>query len=58
MSCAELPLRAPRQLTGFWPVAASAVAGVTITFLGFYNGLAWSGLFASVAAVLADLSFY
>ncbi|BDH14938.1 hypothetical protein [Streptomyces hygroscopicus] len=55
MSCTELLLRDLRQLTVFWPVTAGAVAGVTLTFLGFYNGLAWLGLFASVAAVLAGL---
>ncbi|MEW2451325.1 hypothetical protein AB0896_27835 [Streptomyces parvulus] len=42
-----------RQLAGFWAAAVCAVAAVTLAFLGYYNGLAWLGLFASVAVALA-----
>jgi hypothetical protein len=51
----DLLVRDLRQLAVFWSVAASAVAAVVLVFLGIYNGLAWLGMFASVAAGLAGL---
>ncbi|MFJ8362931.1 hypothetical protein [Streptomyces sp. NPDC093984] len=44
-----------RQLALFWSVAAGAVAAVVLALLGFYNGLAWLGLFAGVTAALAGV---
>ncbi|MEW1639846.1 hypothetical protein AB0469_38015 [Streptomyces sp. NPDC093801] len=54
-SFGEVILRDLRQLAVFWAVAAAGVASVALTFLGFYNGLAWLGFFASVAAGVAAL---
>lgn len=54
-SLTDLLVRDLRQLAVFWSVAASAVTASVLVFLGFYNGLAWLGLFASVAAGLAGL---
>ncbi|MGW0826984.1 bacteriocin-associated integral membrane family protein [Streptomyces sp. NPDC002845] len=55
LSFADLLVRDLRQLAVSWSVAAGAVAAGTLAFLGFYNGLAWLGLFATVAAGLAGL---
>ena len=55
MSFTDLLLRDLRQLAAFWSIALGAVAGAAVAFLGFYNGLAWLGLYATVAAVLAGL---
>ncbi|MFF3863258.1 hypothetical protein [Streptomyces sp. NPDC002209] len=54
-SFANVLARDLRQLAVFWAVAACAVAGVVLGFLGLYNGLAWLSLFASVAAGLAGM---
>ncbi|ELP69853.1 putative membrane protein [Streptomyces turgidiscabies Car8] len=55
MSFADILLRDLRQLAVFWPAAAGTVMVATLAFLGYYNGFAWLGLFASVAAVIAGL---
>lgn len=55
MSFADLLVRDLRQLAASWSIAACAVAAGTLTFLGFYNGLAWLGMFATLAAGLAGL---
>ncbi|MCX4906836.1 hypothetical protein [Streptomyces sp. NBC_00878] len=55
MSFADLLVRDLRQLTASWSVAAGVVAAGVLAFLGFYNGLAWLGMFAAVAASLAGL---
>ncbi|MFE6163821.1 hypothetical protein ACFQ7F_33450 [Streptomyces sp. NPDC056486] len=44
-----------KQLALFWSVAAGTVAAAVLVFLGLYNGLAWLGLFALVAACLVVL---
>ncbi|MER6250524.1 hypothetical protein ABT224_03890 [Streptomyces sp. NPDC001584] len=54
-SLGEILLRDLRQLAVFWAVAAAGVATVVLLFLGFYNGLAWLGFFASTAAGVAAL---
>lgn len=54
-SFTSLFFRDLRQLRESWMVAASVVAALTITFLGFYNSLAWFGFYASIAAILAFL---
>ncbi|MFF7388725.1 bacteriocin-associated integral membrane family protein [Streptomyces scabiei] len=54
-SLRDILVRDLGQLAGAWVIAAGAVAGVALVFLGLYNGLAWLGLFASVAAVLTAL---
>ncbi|MFD3762292.1 hypothetical protein [Streptomyces sp. NPDC058622] len=54
-SFGEILLRDLRQLTAFWAVAAAGVAAAVLVFLGFYNGLAWLGFFASLAAGVAAL---
>ncbi|MFF0448590.1 hypothetical protein ACFYT4_19620 [Streptomyces sp. NPDC004609] len=55
LSFADLLVRDVRQLAVPWSVAAGAVTAGTIAFLGFYNGLAWLGMFATIAAGLAGL---
>lgn len=55
MSFADLLVRDLKQLAVSWSVGAGAVAAGTLAFLGFYNGLAWLGMFATVAAGLAGL---
>ncbi|KAB1140571.1 hypothetical protein F7R91_35390 [Streptomyces luteolifulvus] len=55
MSFAGILLRDLRQLAVFWLAAAGIVVAAALTFLGFYNGFAWWGLFASVALVVAVL---
>ncbi|MEV0178162.1 hypothetical protein AB0I54_02480 [Streptomyces sp. NPDC050625] len=55
MSFAGILLRDLRQLVVFWLAAAGTVAAAALAFLGFYNGFAWLGLFASVAAAVAAL---
>jgi hypothetical protein len=55
MSFADLLVRDLRQLAASWSAAAGAVAAGTLAFLGFYNGLAWLGMFAGMAAGLAGL---
>ncbi|MFE0510336.1 hypothetical protein [Streptomyces sp. NPDC058964] len=55
MSFVGILLRDLRQLAVFWLAAAGTVAGATLVFLGLYNGFAWLGLFAAVAAVAAAL---
>ncbi|MFC7810500.1 hypothetical protein [Streptomyces olivaceus] len=55
MSFGGLLVRDLRQLAVSWSVAVGAVAAVTLAFLGFYNGLAWLGMFATVAGGLAGL---
>ncbi len=55
LSFTGILLRDLRQLAVFWPAALGTVAVATLAFLGYYNGLAWLGLFASVAAVIAGL---
>ncbi|MFC9128888.1 hypothetical protein ACFT4A_18845 [Streptomyces sp. NPDC057099] len=55
MSFIGILLRDLRQLVVFWLAAVGTVAAVALAFLGFYNGLAWLGLFASVAAAVAAL---
>ncbi|MFC9297762.1 hypothetical protein ACFTWH_01975 [Streptomyces sp. NPDC057011] len=54
-SLGEILLRDLRQLAVFWACAAGVVAAAATAFLGFYNGLAWLGFFASVAAGIAAL---
>ncbi|MFG2890758.1 hypothetical protein [Streptomyces sp. NPDC048248] len=44
-----------KQLVMFWSLAAGTVAAAVLVFLGIYNGLAWLGLFALVAACLSCL---
>ncbi|MEU1042552.1 hypothetical protein [Streptomyces sp. NPDC005907] len=44
-----------KQLAMFWSLAAGTVAAAVLVFLGLYNGLAWLGLFALVAACLAGM---
>ncbi|MGH3376034.1 MAG: hypothetical protein ACRDP6_14955, partial [Actinoallomurus sp.] len=46
-----------RQLTMFWVLAVAVVSVVSLGSLGLYNRLAWSGLFVSVAAVIAGILF-
>ncbi|MEU1013259.1 hypothetical protein [Streptomyces sp. NPDC005890] len=48
-------LRDLRQLAVFWLAAAGTVAVATVVTLGLYNGWAWFGLFAEVAAVAAGI---
>ncbi|MEV0372210.1 hypothetical protein AB0I10_20655 [Streptomyces sp. NPDC050636] len=55
MSFVGILLRDLRQLAVFWLVAVGAGVAVTLAFLGFYNGFAWCGLFASVAVGAAVL---
>ncbi|MFB8137417.1 hypothetical protein [Streptomyces mirabilis] len=55
VSLVGLLLRDLRQLAVFWSMTAGAVVAVTLAFLGFYNDLAWFGLFTEVALVLAGL---
>ncbi|MBD0740328.1 hypothetical protein [Streptomyces sp. CBMA29] len=55
MSFTGILLRDLRRLAVFWPLSAAVVVAAVLTFLGLYNGLAWLGLFAAVAAVLAVL---
>ncbi|MFD4634676.1 hypothetical protein ACFVYR_33465 [Streptomyces sp. NPDC058284] len=55
MSFTGILLRDLRQLAVFWLASVGAVVAATLSFLGFYNGFAWWGLFASVAAVVAAL---
>ncbi|MFE1506744.1 bacteriocin-associated integral membrane family protein [Streptomyces sp. NPDC058726] len=54
-SFTNLFVRDLRQLALFWPAAACAVTTAVLVLLGFYNGLAWLGLFAALTAVLAGL---
>ncbi|WP_328790001.1 MULTISPECIES: hypothetical protein [unclassified Streptomyces] len=51
----DILVRDLRQLAVFWAAAAGGVAAAALAFLGLYNGLAWLGLFASVAAVLTGV---
>ncbi|MFE6697869.1 hypothetical protein [Streptomyces sp. NPDC057718] len=51
----DLLVRDLKQLAVFWSLAAGLVAAAVLVFLGLYNGLAWLGLFALVAACLAGL---
>ncbi|MFJ2906523.1 hypothetical protein [Streptomyces sp. NPDC087212] len=51
----DLLARDLRQLMAPLAVALGAVTAGTLAFLGFYNGLAWLPLFATVAAALAGL---
>ncbi|MCF1650280.1 bacteriocin-associated integral membrane family protein [Streptomyces indiaensis] len=55
MSFTGILLRDLRQLAFFWLAAAGTVTAVTLISLGLYNGFAWLGLFAVVAAVAAGL---
>ncbi|MET7575578.1 hypothetical protein ABZT04_45140 [Streptomyces sp. NPDC005492] len=55
MSFTDLLVRDLRQLAASWSVAACAVAAGTLAFLGFYNGLAWLGMFATITVGLAGL---
>ncbi|WP_406004262.1 bacteriocin-associated integral membrane family protein [Streptomyces sp. NBC_00987] len=55
MSLTGILIRDLRQLAVFWLAAAGIVVAATLAFLGFYNSLAWLGLFASVAAVITVL---
>ncbi|MGW7421031.1 hypothetical protein ACWGJB_13345 [Streptomyces sp. NPDC054813] len=55
MSFAGILLRELRQLAVFWLIAVATVTVAALAFLGFYNGLAWLGLFASLAAGIAAL---
>ncbi|MGW2719583.1 hypothetical protein [Streptomyces sp. NPDC001492] len=55
MSFAGILLRDLRQLAVFWPAAAGVVVAASLAFLGFCNGFAWLGLFASVALAVALL---
>ncbi|MEV5593878.1 hypothetical protein [Streptomyces sp. NPDC052496] len=54
-SLGEILARDLKQLAAFWLPAAGAVVAAVLVSLGFYNGLAWLGLFAAVAACLAGL---
>jgi hypothetical protein len=49
-SLPDIFLRDMRQLAVFWAIALAVVSAAALGFLGLYNGLAWSGLFVSVAA--------
>ncbi|MFJ5732516.1 hypothetical protein [Streptomyces paradoxus] len=55
MSFTGILLRDLRQLAVYWLAAAGTVTAVTLASLGLYNGFAWLGLFAVVAAVAAVL---
>ncbi len=55
MSLADILIRDLRQLVLFWFLTAGIVGSAALAFLGFYNGLAWLGLFASIAAGIAAL---
>lgn len=55
MSFIGILLRDLRQLAAFWFAAAGTVTVVTVTSLGLYNGFAWFGLFAMVAALAAAI---
>ncbi|MFC7936043.1 hypothetical protein ACFU2J_07395 [Streptomyces sp. NPDC057387] len=55
MSLADILLLDLRRLAVFWPLTAATVSAAALAFLNFYNGLAWWGLFASVAAFIAAL---
>ncbi|MEU1320862.1 hypothetical protein [Streptomyces tibetensis] len=55
MSFTGILLRDLRQLAVYWFAAAGTVTAVTLTSLGLYNGFAWLGLFAVVAAMAAAL---
>ncbi|CAM5303040.1 MULTISPECIES: hypothetical protein [Streptomyces] len=55
MSFVGILLRDLRQLAVFWLAAAGTVAVATVVSLGLYNGFAWFGLFAEVAAVAAGI---
>lgn len=55
LSFAGILLRDLRQLAVFWSVAVATVTVTALAFLGFYNGLARLGLFASLAAGIAAL---
>ncbi|MFD9459561.1 hypothetical protein [Streptomyces sp. NPDC060027] len=55
LSFAGILLRDLRQLAVFWSAAVATVTVAALAFLGLYNGLAWLGLFASLAAGIAAL---
>ncbi|MFF0401327.1 hypothetical protein ACFYSJ_37290 [Streptomyces sp. NPDC005248] len=55
MSFAGILLRELRQLAVLWLTVAATVTIAALAFLGLYNGLAWLGLFASLAAGIAAL---
>ncbi|MFF0170117.1 hypothetical protein [Streptomyces prasinus] len=55
MSLIGILLRDLRQLARFWFLALLAVAAATAAFLTLYNGLAWLGLFTTVATIIAAL---
>ncbi|MFB7133865.1 hypothetical protein ACFCZY_19830 [Streptomyces sp. NPDC056237] len=55
MSFTGILVRDLRQLAVFWLATVGVVVAATLACLGFYNSLAWLGLFASVAAVIAVL---
>ncbi|MFJ7153284.1 hypothetical protein ACIQVT_34655 [Streptomyces sp. NPDC100445] len=55
MSLVDILIRDLRQLTVFWLLAASAVVGAALTFLGLYNDFAWLELFTAVAVTIAGL---
>ncbi|WP_316784116.1 hypothetical protein [Streptomyces sasae] len=55
MSFAGILLRDLRQLALFWLASAGTVTMVALAALGLYNGFAWLGLFAAVAAAAAAL---
>ncbi|MFK4206652.1 bacteriocin-associated integral membrane family protein [Streptomyces sp. NPDC030920] len=55
MSLTGILVRDLRQLAVFWLAAVGLVMAATLAFLGFYNSLAWLGLFASVAAAITVL---
>ncbi|MFE9770740.1 bacteriocin-associated integral membrane family protein [Streptomyces sp. NPDC005931] len=55
MSLPGILLRDLRGLVVFWLASAGTVAVTSLVVLGFYNGFAWLGLFAAVAAVVAAL---
>ncbi|MGW0988005.1 ATP-binding cassette domain-containing protein [Streptomyces sp. NPDC002486] len=55
MSFTGILLRDLRQLAVYWLAAAGTVTAVTLASLGLYNGFAWLGLFAVVAAVAVVL---
>ncbi|WP_406443575.1 hypothetical protein OHB14_31905 [Streptomyces sp. NBC_01613] len=55
LSFTGILLRDLRQLAVFWLAAAGITAAATLALLGFSNGFAWWGLFASVAATVVVL---
>ncbi|MFD5507670.1 bacteriocin-associated integral membrane family protein [Streptomyces sp. NPDC127051] len=54
-SFTDILFRDLRQLAGFATIAATAVVAGALVVLALYNGLAWLGLFASVATGIAGL---